>query len=667
MEKRTKKIAVGKKGTIRGKLIKKSTVVMGSCLVLVGLVSVILNYSITVDSLEKTMQETVKLAARTITHELEGYEKIVSELTYNPVLLSENTTQAQLEAECRDIAERNGVASAGITDADGTCLVTGSDLSGRSYFIRTKQTKTTYVSDPVIRKDNGEMNIFITAPIMADGTFRGIMYLGIDASFLCDLVNDIQIGKTGNASLINGNGDTIGYSDVQLVLDAYNTQEEAKSDQQLQQLAAVERKVMNGESGFDNYTYGGIAKFAAYTPVEGTDGWGIYIAVEKSEFLSNTYRGIVVVAVMLAVAVIIVRIIMTKVANGIVVPIQQCMARLQHLAQGDIHSAVPEIQTGDETEVLAESTGALVSNLNILITDIDSLLTKMAAGNFNVTTTAEESYVGDFKNILLSMRKLNVTLSDALRQIAEVSEQVSAGAAQMAENAQCMAEGATEQAGAVEELNATISDVTVKAEESAENAQNAFEKARVSAKTAADSSEKMENLTDAMERISSTSKEIENIITAIEDIASQTNLLSLNASIEAARAGEAGKGFAVVADQIGKLAADSAQSAVTTRDLIIKSLEEIEAGNQITIQTKEALTKIIREMQEFAQIASDNSDAFQNQAVTLREIESGVEQISVVVQNNSASAEETSATSEELSAQSDNLNELMSRFEIRKY
>lgn len=666
MEKQKKKNTDKKIGTIRQRLIRKSTAVMGACLILVGLISVIMNYTSTVDSLEKTMLETVGLAAHTITHELEGYEKVALELTYNPVFLSDSATRAQLEEACRAVAERNGVASVGITDENGKCLVTDSDLSDREYFIQAKQKGITYVSDPVVRKDNGEMNLFVAAPIMDGGTFQGIVYLGIDASFLCELVSDIHIGNTGNASLINGKGDTIGYSDLQLVLDAYNTQEEAKSDKSLKQLASVELKVMNGETGFDSYTYGGVNKFAAYSPVDGTEGWGIYIAVEKREFLNTTNLSIIVTIAMLIAAIIIVRLIMTKIANGIVNPIQLCMNRLRLLAEGDIHSIVPEIKTGDETQVLAESTGMLVSNLKILIGDIDRLLAEMAGGNFNVKTSAEENYIGDFKNILLSIRKLNVTLSDALKNIAEASGQVSLGAGQMAENAQYMAQGATQQAGEVEKLNITIEDVTKKAEESAKNAKDAFEKAQVSAKTAAESSKEMEKLTEAMERISSTSKEIENIITAIEDIASQTNLLSLNASIEAARAGEAGKGFAVVADQIGKLAADSAQSAVTTRDLIVKSLEEIEAGNQITMQTKEILTQVINEMQQFAQIASENSEAFQGQAVMLREIEGGVEQISAVVQNNSASAEETSATSEELSAQSDNLNELVGRFETRK-
>ncbi len=120
-----------------------------------------------------------------------------------------------------------------------------------------------------------------------------------------------------------------------------------------------------------------------------------------------------------------------------------------------------------------------------------------------------------------------------------------------------------------------------------------------------------------MEHITEISKEIGNIITDIEDIASQTNLLSLNASIEAARAGEAGKGFAVVADQIGKLAADSAKSAVNTRDLIDKTLVEIEKGNTITRTTADAFNQIIADMESFAEIAQNTMEKANSQAESL--------------------------------------------------
>ena len=168
-----------------------------------------------------------------------------------------------------------------------------------------------------------------------------------------------------------------------------------------------------------------------------------------------------------------------------------------------------------------------------------------------------------------------------------------------------------------------------------------------------------------MRRINDTSKEIANIIAEIEDIASQTNLLSLNASIEAARAGEAGRGFAVVADQIGKLAADSATAAVNTRKLIENSIHEIEIGNEITEKTTTAIASVIDGIKMLAQSTKEISDLSETQADSMKQLEEGVEQIAEVIQNNSAAAQETSATSEELSAQASTLEELVNQFKLK--
>lgn len=162
-----------------------------------------------------------------------------------------------------------------------------------------------------------------------------------------------------------------------------------------------------------------------------------------------------------------------------------------------------------------------------------------------------------------------------------------------------------------------------------------------------------------------TSNEIANIISEIEDIASQTNLLSLNASIEAARAGEAGRGFAVVADQIGKLASDSANSAVNTKRLIENSIQEIEKGNEITIKTTKAIETVIEGIRQLAVSTKEISELSDTQADAMKQLELGVEQISEVIQSNSAAAQETSATSEELSAQSEALRELVAQFTIK--
>ena len=263
------------------------------------------------------------------------------------------------------------------------------------------------------------------------------------------------------------------------------------------------------------------------------------------------------------------------------------------------------------------------------------------------------------------LRELNHNLSESLKQINEGSEQVALGANQLAESAQSLAEGSTEQAGAVEELTATVENVTGLAQENAVVGEQAFTKTKEAVAQAETGQESMGELVTAMDNISKGSLEIQNIIQVIEDIASQTNLLSLNASIEAARAGEAGRGFAVVADQIGKLATDSANSAVETRTLIEKSINEVSHGTAITQKTVEILEKIIANMKNIMEASKGSFEASHTQANMLNEIQGGIEQIAQVVQNNSAVAQECSATSEELSAQSDTLKTSVGRFELR--
>jgi methyl-accepting chemotaxis protein len=203
------------------------------------------------------------------------------------------------------------------------------------------------------------------------------------------------------------------------------------------------------------------------------------------------------------------------------------------------------------------------------------------------------------------------------------------------------------------------------AKESATRIEEAYKKGLFYKDKAVEGREEVANLVTAMEAISKVSNEIKDIIGEIEDIASQTNLLSLNASIEAARAGDAGKGFAVVADQIGKLASDSAQSAVRTRELIQKALDEVDKGNETMIKTNETLQQVVEGIEFLSNVSKDASDSQYAQVTTMREVEQGIEQISAVVENNSASAQETSATGEELALQATNLKELTQQFVLK--
>ncbi len=385
---------------------------------------------------------------------------------------------------------------------------------------------------------------------------------------------------------------------------------------------------------------------------------------EQVMFVLRFVIGLVIIAIV-AISVVFSLKVGKKLSHGIVTPLASLGERLEKFSHGDLDSPFPAADTNDEISVIVQDCQGMAVELHEIIADAGYLLGEMAEGNFDIATKIPDRYEGNFENLLLSMRKLNRQLDGTLRMISEAADQVSQGAAQLADSAQDLAEGATDQAGAVEELTATIGNVTSIAEDSANQAAQSAGKVMESAVTAKTSRTDMEELIKAMDNITDTSKEIENIIVAIEDIAAQTNLLSLNASIEAARAGEAGRGFAVVADQIGKLANDSAQSAVSTKELIVKSLEQIEKGNQIVNTTMETIGEVLASMERFANEASGSAEASRSQANLLEQIEAGIEQIESVVQSNSAASEETSAISEELSAQAISLQEMVSAFKLR--
>lgn len=400
------------------------------------------------------------------------------------------------------------------------------------------------------------------------------------------------------------------------------------------------------------------------TAAEGLKDLNVTLGNEVSASL--TLQSNITILIILAVIVITMCLSVlfaVKIAKAFSEPILMVRDASMQLAQGNLDIQL-QIDTTDEVGEMSQSFIAATSMMKGIIQEVGSILAEIAANNFDVSIVSE--FKGDFKEIQTALDTIVQSLSETMQQINEASSQVAIGAGQMSESAQSLAEGATEQAGAVEELTATIENVTSESEESAQKATKAYEQAKEYEQEAEIGNEEMKQLIQAMEHISDKSKKIENIIAEIEDIASQTNLLSLNASIEAARAGEAGKGFAVVADQIGKLAADSAKSAVNTRELISSSIDEIESGNLITKRTSEALEKVIEGIKILAETSRSSSEASSLQAATMRQVEQGVEQISSVIQTNSAAAQETSATSEELAAQSQNLKALVDQFKLKQ-
>ena len=354
---------------------------------------------------------------------------------------------------------------------------------------------------------------------------------------------------------------------------------------------------------------------------------------------------IVIVAAGLAIAVVT-TMIGRIITNSITEPVEQIDAAVASLRKGELSNVEmltyeSEDELGDTIRNLKEAMGILADYVSEISVEVKAI----AQGDLTRNGDDITDFLGDFSELKTSLLYILKRFNSTLTEISNLAEQVSSNSSEVENASKSLADGATEQAGVIEELNATIDTVVDMAEDTAKETQNASARVKASANKANEEKEKMNELLTEMEHITEISKEIGNIITDIEDIASQTNLLSLNASIEAARAGEAGKGFAVVADQIGKLAADSAKSAVNTRDLIDKTLVEIEKGNTITRTTADAFNQIIADMESFAELAENTMEKANSQAESLEQIGQGIEQLSGVVQGNAASSEENTAIS----------------------
>ncbi len=399
-----------------------------------------------------------------------------------------------------------------------------------------------------------------------------------------------------------------------------------------------------------------------YSPINACgQTWWAASALSQFDLTRNT---IILVALMVVIALITLSLIITisrKLTAKYLKPIDGVVNVANELSNGNFSASVNVVYE-DEIGELSKTFADMSARLKEIIADITNGLKEMASGNFNLTTSVE--HVGDFKEIENALTAVVVDLSKTLSEINEAAEMVSANASQLSDGAQSITEGATDQASSVEELQSTIETVTEQINKNAENAGSANDMAKVVGTDIMASNDDMQQVVKAMDTISEAANQISGIINTIDDIASQTNLLALNASIEAARAGDEGRGFAVVATQVGNLASQSAAAAKSSSDLIIQTLNAVEAGKKMVDQTAAKLIESV----DKTNLLVDNIDAISKasaeQADALNQIAQAADQIAAVIQENTAMAEESSASSEELAAQAEKLKSLVGAFKL---
>ena len=346
-------------------------------------------------------------------------------------------------------------------------------------------------------------------------------------------------------------------------------------------------------------------------------------------------------------------------------PLQKVVEVGEKLSVGDF-SVDLSYKSQDEIGKLMHSMGDVVSRIRSIIGDLSEKLNQLAQGNFNVEMNNAEYYSGAYRPLFDSIHNISADLSGTMAEIQQSAIRVNSGAEQVSSGAQGLSQGATEQASSIEELSATVNDISEHIKKTAENTRLANAEAQNAGKEVSNSDKQMQQMKAAMENINEKSGEISKIIKTIDDIAFQTNILALNAAIEAARAGVAGKGFAVVAGEVGNLAQKSANAAKNTTLLIEETLQAVEQGTVLADSTAESLHRVVTGAGKVTELVNRIAEAAVEQSKAVEQVSVGINQISSVIQSNTATAEESAAASEELSGQSNILSDLVGRFRLQE-
>ena len=549
-----------------------------------------------------------------------------------------------------------------VADIDSSASITsGGTISGKDYDVTTRvwydctKTGKTMITKPYISASTGKTILSIVQPVFNQNkTVVGVVGIDVVIETIINVMGNYTIGDNGYIMLLASDGTFVYHPNSQLIdtlirdMDITDNIGQAISSQSSQAL---------------KYKADGQRKFGYIMPI-GDTGFIALSCIPNTQYYSLLGVAVALLLLVIVLGVIFILVLMSRLSSRIVRPLIKLNSAAMELAQGNLDVTI-EAQTDDEVGELGKSIEKTVVRLKEYIDYIDEIsevLANMADGKLFINL--KYAYVGEFEKVKDALNNISASMMEVMTSIVDGANQVSSGSDDLAKAAQGMAENTETQASAIEELLATATTVAEVVKENRDNSEKSAKYTNEVADVMEDSKKQMAQMREAMDKIQESSKQVVGVIKAIEDIASQTNLLSLNASIEAARAGEAGKGFAVVAGEIGGLANESANAVNTTRNLINVSLDEIEKGNTIVNDVISSLDNAVERVRIANGMIQDTAKAADVQMQGIDQIRDGIDSMSQVVQGNSAVAEETSATSEELAAQSVTLNELVQRFDL---
>ncbi len=546
--------------------------------------------------------------------------------------------------------------SASLSDLSGVIIASskkkqiGKSISDQDFF--NSVIKGEPVKLPArFNKKAETVSFIVPIPLMHAEKIVGIIFTEIDlAYFSSRFIEKLKIGKSGFLFLIDEQGKYLSHPDVQFIKEK-NIMEESWGS-----------LVFSQKKGVFNYEVDDKQKTIYFLTIEDL-GWRIAISIDYSDLMAasnqTTIINIVITIVLTLGAIAVIFYISNKISS----PIKQATSVTGQIQNGEFSSRVKLEGRIDEVGILCKSLDILAGDLQNTVADINQVMEHVARGDLSFKISSDLK--GDLSILKNNVNQSIEMLGRAMFQVINNGERVNTTVNELADSSQNLARGSSKQTSSLASIIDHMKDVGTKAKTNKDMSLSAQSLTNQTLNEIKTGNTQMQEMLESMGRINATSSEVSKVIKIIDEIAFQTNLLALNAAVEAARAGKFGKGFSVVAEEVRNLASRSTKAAKNTSELIEKSIKEIEKGVVTADHTAEILENTKQNVNSIKDLIREISNASADQENSIDQISGNLDEVNVVVNQNSTISEQIAESIEDMTHQSNQLQDLLATFVIK--